>query len=128
MEQLVGRITDLPTMDVSAFIPGAEKRIVFGLRHYWDTHVMRNFRLPPGTVAPLNHHPWVHWALCIGGKGKFKIGEVEYDIESGYWMHVPGNIEHTFWNTEKDSTLDIICIVVKEGDVNPLDEQPETFC
>lgn len=123
--KLVGKIEELPLIDVSDFIPGAEKRIVFGPGQYWDTHVMRCFTLFPGSVAPPNMHPWEHQALCIGGEGKFVIGETEYDIKSGYYMHVPGNIEHTFWNVSETESLVIICIVPKEGDVNPLNANEE---
>ena len=84
---------------------------------------MRSFLLDPFSVAPPNSHPWAHWALCIGGEGKFVIDGTEYDIESGSWMHVPGGLEHTFWNTSKTEKLHILCIVPKEGDVNPLNGQ-----
>lgn len=128
----VGKIDDLPLIDCSEFIKGAEKRIVFGPGQFWDTHVMRCFKLNPGSLAPDNHHPWEHQALCIGGKGKFIVGDTEYDIASGYWMHVPSNIHHTFWNTSNTEQLVIICIVPKEGDVNPLTASPDqkkfSFC
>lgn len=128
--KLVGKIEDLPTVDVSNFILGAEKRIVFGPgERFWDDFVMRSFLLDPFSVAPPNQHPWVHWALCIGGEGKFVIDGTEYDISSGSWMHVPGELEHTFWNTSKTEKLHILCIVPKEGDVNPLDSDgPTGFC
>lgn len=128
---LIGKIEELPTVDVSNFILGAEKRIVFGPDdRFWDSHVMRSFLLEPFSVAPPNKHPWVHWALCIGGEGKFVIDGTEYDIESGSWIHVPGNLEHTFWNTSKTEKLHIICIVPAEGDVNPLKDSCEArgFC
>lgn len=120
----IGKIEELPTVDASNFILGAEKRIVFGPDgRFWDSHVMRSFLLDPFSVAPPNSHPWAHWALCIGGEGKFVIDGTEYDIESGSWMHVPGGLEHTFWNTSKTEKLHILCIVPKEGDVNPLNGQ-----
>lgn len=116
----VGKINDLPLIDCSDFILGAEKRIVFGPGKFWSTHVMRCFKLDPYSVAPPNQHPWEHHALCIGGRGKFIVGDYEYEIASGYWMHVPSNCEHAFWNTSETEQLIIICIVPKEGDVNPL--------
>lgn len=117
--QHVGKIDDLPLIDCSDFILGAEKRIIFGPGQFWDTHVMRCFKLEPYSVAPPNQHFWEHHALCIGGKGKFIVGDNEYDIASGYWMHVPSNCEHIFWNTSDTEQLVIICIVPKGGDVNP---------
>lgn len=130
--KLVGKIDDLPTIDCSDFIKGAEKRIVFGPGQYWDSHVMRNFKLSPHAKAPTNHHPWPHQALCIGGQGVFVIDGVEYEISEGSYMHVPSNAEHGFWNTSETEPLNIICIVPKEGDVNPLtatEEQKKfAFC
>lgn len=119
--KLIGRIEELPTVEVSDFILGAEKRIVFGPDgRFWEEYVMRSFLLDPFSIAPPNKHPWAHWALCIGGEGKFVIDGTEYDISSGSFMHVPGNLEHGFWNISKTEKLHIICIVPKEGDVNPL--------
>ncbi|MCM0759155.1 cupin domain-containing protein [Sporomusa sphaeroides DSM 2875] len=115
----VGKIDDLPLVDCSDFILGAEKRIVFGPDRFGDAYVMRCFTLEPYSVAPPNRHPWEHYALCIGGEGKFIVGNTEYDIANGYWMHVPGNISHIFWNTSDKEPLVIICIVPKGGDVNP---------
>ena len=128
----VGKIDDLPTVDCSDFIQGAEKRIVFGPGQFWDSHVMRCFKLDPHANAPANHHPWPHQALCVGGQGKFVVGETEYDISAGSYMHVPSDVNHTFWNTSNTENLVIICIVPKEGDVNPLTASPEqkkfAFC
>ncbi len=128
----VGKIDDLPQIDVSEFIQNAEKRIVFGHDETWDSHVMRNFKLSPGSVAPPNKHSWPHQALCIGGEGIFKIGDTDYEISQGSYMYVPGNVEHTFWNTSKTEKLNIICIVPNKGDVNPLtateDQKKYSFC
>ncbi|MDD4569613.1 MAG: cupin domain-containing protein [Tepidanaerobacteraceae bacterium] len=116
----VGKIEELPTIDIEDFIKGGTKRIVFGPDRFWDEFVMRSFILEPGAIAPINQHPWMHWALCIGGEGTFTIGETEYTISSSCWMHVPGDIPHGFKNTSDTEPLSIICIVPKEGDVNPL--------
>lgn len=120
----VGKIDDIPIVDCSDFILGAEKRIVFGPGKFWNANVMRCFKLDPYSVAPPNQHPWEHHALCISGEGKFMVGDTTYDIASGYWMHVPSNWEHTFWNTSDKEQLIVICIVPKEGDVNPFTASP----
>ena len=117
---LVGTINDLPIIDVSDFILGADKRVIFGPGRFWDDYVMRTFTLHPGSVAPPNSHPWMHWAVCLGGEGKLKLGEDEYEWKPGTYMHTPGNLEHTFWNTSKTEDFVILCIVPAEGDVNPL--------
>ena len=79
-EQLCGKINDLPMIDPGMHMLGGEKRIVFGPERFWPTHVMRCFTLKPGGKAASNHHPWVHWFVCIAGQGKFQIGDDVYDI------------------------------------------------
>ena len=68
-------------------------------------------------------------ALCVGGSGRFLIGDDEYTIEPGSWIYVPEGYKHAFWNPDEAIPLEIICIVPIEGDVNPLviPHQPE-FC
>ncbi len=121
---LVGKINELPVIDVSDFILGADKRIVFGPdqeeSRIWPDYVMRTFTLRPGSVAPPNSHPWMHWAVCLQGEGRMKIDDIEYEFNHGAYMHTPPNIEHTFWNTSKTEDFIVLCIVPPEGDVNPL--------
>ena len=116
----VGKINDLPTIDCSDFIQGAEKRIIFGLGRFWDTHVMRHFKLDPYAAIIPHKHPWEHHALCVGGNGMFLVGEEKYEIANGYWIYVTANCQHAFWNPCETAKLEIICIVPKEGDINPL--------
>jgi quercetin dioxygenase-like cupin family protein len=125
----VGRIEDLPLVDCSDFILGAQKRIVFGPDHFWQSHVMRYFKLDPYSAVIPHRHPWEHHALCVGGSGRFLIGDDEYAIEPGSWIYVPVGYKHAFWNPDEAMPLEIICIVPAEGDVNPLviPHQPE-FC
>ena len=73
-EQLCGKINDLPMMDPGMHMLGGEKRIVFGPERFWPTHVMRCFTLKPGGKAASNHHPWVHWFVCIAGQGNSRLG------------------------------------------------------
>lgn len=119
-EQLCGKINDLPMIDPGMHMLGGEKRIVFGPERFWPTHVMRCFTLKPGGKAASNRHPWVHWFVCIAGQGKFQIGDDVYDIGAGYWVYVPEEIPHSFWNTSETEDLISLCTVTKEGDTDPL--------
>ncbi len=40
-------------------------------------------------------------------------------LEFGTWVHIPSGVRHNFGNTG-DGELMGLCIVPKEGDVNPL--------
>lgn len=117
---LCGKISDLPSVDPGRHMLGGEKRVVFGPEHFWPTHVMRCFTLKPGGVAASNHHPWEHWFVCTAGKGKFQIGADTYDIASGYWVYVPQEVPHSFWNESETEYLVCLCTVTKEGDTDPL--------
>lgn len=118
--QLCGKISDLPSVDPGRHMLGGEKRVVFGPDHFWPTHVMRCFTLKPGGMAATNHHPWEHWFVCIGGKGKFQIGDEIYPIEAGYWVYVPEEVTHGFWNESETEDLVCLCTVTQEGDTDPL--------
>ena len=115
-----GKIKDLPTADAGTHMLGGEKRIVFGPERFWPTHVMRCFTLQPGGLAANNHHPWEHWFVCIGGHGKFQVGEDVYDIENGTWVYVPPEVPHGFWNSSESEELVCLCTVTVEGDTDPL--------
>lgn len=119
-EILSGKISDLPMIDPGAHMLGGEKRIVFGPERFWDTHVMGCFTLKPGGMAANNHHPWVHWFVCIGGHGKFKIEDTVYDLECGTWVFVPSEASHSFWNDSETEDLVTLCTVKVEGDIDPL--------
>lgn len=118
--QLCGKISDLPTLDAGMHLLGGEKRIVFGPERFWESHVMRCFTLKPGGMAAKNHHPWVHWFVCIEGSGKFQIADDVHEISCGTWVHVPAEIPHSFWNDATEGDLVCLCLVTKEGDTDPL--------
>lgn len=121
MSEYFGRITDLPTVTEGHFIPNSEKRVVFGPNgRFMDDYVMRCFTLNPGSGSASHAHKWCHWAVCIGGEGKFKVGEETAELECGVWVHVPGGVPHNFWNTSETEQMTLLCIVPTEGDVNPL--------
>lgn len=118
--KLCGKIKDLPSINPGLHMLGGEKRVVFGPDRFWPTHVMRCFTLKPGGKAAPNHHPWVHWFVCIEGNGKFQIEDEIYDLEPGTWVYVPSEKKHAFWNDSETENLVSLCIVTKEGDTDPL--------
>jgi quercetin dioxygenase-like cupin family protein len=120
MSEYFGKIDDLPTITEGHFIENAEKRNVFGPERFWKDYVMRCFTLSPGAASPSHSHAWPHYAVCIDGVGKFKVGEETALLENGVWVYVPGGVTHNFRNTGEDSKMVLLCVVPKEGDVNPM--------
>lgn len=120
MAQYFGKIADLPTVTEGHFIENAEKRVVFGPERFWEDYVMRCFTLNPKAKSGSHAHDWAHWAVCIRGEGKFKVGEEIALLGNGVWVHVPGGVPHHFWNTSETEQMDLLCIVPKAGDVNPM--------
>lgn len=120
MSQLFGIINDLPVITEGHFIENSEKRIVFGPDgRFWGDYVMRLFTLNPGAGSSSHAHAWCHWAVCIGGEGKFKVGEEIAELRPGAYVHVPGGVPHNFWNSAETGQLQLLCIVPAEGDINP---------
>ena len=128
-DMLVGKIDDLPNVDCSDFIMNARKKVIFGPdegdSRCWESHVMRLFVLDSFAVVPPHKHSWPHHVLFVGGCGKILLGNTRYEIEKGDWAYIPGNTIHSFWNTELDEPLHVICIVPPEGDINPLAHRDE---
>lgn len=121
MEPLFGNIKDLPEVTSGHFIEHSTKKIIFGPEgRFWDDYVMRLFTLEPGAESSIHTHDWPHWFLCIQGEGYFKVDAERAPLEFGAWVHVPGGVRHNFGNTSKTEPLLGVCIVPKEGDVNPL--------
>ena len=116
----IGRISDLPVNNESNFVPNSEKRVVFGPEgRFWSDYVMRCFTFAPHAgIEKVHTHPWPHWMICLNGCGKAEIGGETAPMEAGMWMHVPGGLEHRFYN-DSEEPLRFLCIVPPEGDVNP---------
>lgn len=120
----IGKIMDLPTIDISDFILGGEKKIVFGPDRFWPSHTMRCMIFNVGSRAPKHSHPWMHWAIVFSGKGCIAIDGVEYHVEGGTYVHIPPNVEHEIWNTSDTEPFVWLCTVESQFDVNPLTGQP----
>lgn len=116
-----GNLFDLPVVTGGHFIENSEKRIIYGPGRFWDDYVVRAFTLYPGAYSEEHAHAWPHWTLCTEGTGEFIVGDETYTLAPNHFVHVPGNIPHYFRNTSGTENLTLICIVPKEGDVNPLD-------
>lgn len=116
-----GKIEDLPVVTGGHFIDNSEKRIIYGPNRFWDDYVVRAFTLHPGAGSTEHSHPWNHWTICTQGSGEFYVGDEVYELSPNSYVFVPGNVPHFFRNTSENENLILICIVPKEGDVNPLD-------
>ena len=57
--------------------------------------------------------------MCIQGEGYFLVDGERVPLEFGTWVHIPGGMRHNFGNTGSGPLMGL-CIVPKEGDVNPL--------
>ncbi len=120
MSQYFGQMQDLP-IDPNNYINDSTKQIIFGPDgRFWEDYVMRLFTLEPGAENSIHSHPWCHWFLCIQGEGYFNVDSERAQLTFGTWVHVPSGVRHSFGNTSKTEKLMGICIVPKEGDVNPL--------
>lgn len=116
-----GKIEDLPIVTGGHFIENSEKRIIFGPGRFWEDYVVRAFTLYPGAGSSEHSHSWNHWTICTQGTGEFTVGDEVYELSPNSYVFVPGNVPHFFRNTSHNENLILICIVPKEGDVNPLD-------
>ncbi len=120
MSEFSGNIRDLPVVTAGHFIENSTKKIVFGPEgRFWDDYVMRLFTLEPEAESSVHAHAWPHWFFCIQGEGYFLIDKERVPLEFGTWVHIPGGVRHNFGNTGEGELMGL-CIVPKEGDVNPL--------
>lgn len=71
---------------------------------------MRMFEVRPGGHIKAHKHPWEHEIFILEGKGRIRIGEKSYDVSEGYFVYIPPNVEHEYWNTS-DSVLRFLCII-----------------
>lgn len=116
-----GHINALPVVDGGHFIENSEKRIVYGPGQFWEDYVVRAFTLFPGAGSAEHSHSWNHWTICTQGEGVFTVGDEVYALTQNAYVFVPEDIPHFFRNTSEHENLVLICIVPREGDVNPLD-------
>ncbi len=81
------------------------------------TFSMRMFRVEPGGHIKAHHHPWEHEIFILNGVGEVKIGSRVYRVTRGFFLYIPPNVEHEYWNRgEKD--LVFLCVIPVKPTVN----------
>ena len=119
-EKNFGSIYDLPLQNASALAPEIEKRTLYGPENGWDDYVMRHFKLPAHRGIPAHVHAWPHLMYTLSGDGVVYVEEekdkwVPYEMKTGYWTKVPGDLSHEYKN-DSDEPLEFFCIVPTHGD------------
>jgi len=74
------------------------------------TFAMRLFKVSRGGHINAHKHPWEHEIFVLRGRGKVRIGSREYAVQQGYFLYIPPNIEHEYWNTGGEE-LEFICVI-----------------
>ncbi len=107
----VMRYTQIAPQDIpSESAKGTKIRWLITKEDGAPNFAMRYFTVEPGGEIYDHSHPWEHEIFITRGKGKVKIGDTWYDVESGYFLFVPPNAPHEYKNTG-DEPLEFICII-----------------
>ena len=114
-EKNFGSIYELPLQNASALAPDIQKRTVYGPENFWKDYVMRHFILPPHKSIPKHSHEWDHLMFTLSGDGYVDVEGERYEMKTGYWTRIPGNLEHEYHNPA-DVPLEFFCIVPTRGD------------
>lgn len=80
------------------------------------TFSMRMFRVEPGGHIKSHKHPWEHEIFVLEGVGEIRIGSKIYRVTRGFFIFIPPNVEHEYWNRgEKD--LVFLCLIPNKPSV-----------
>ncbi len=71
---------------------------------------MRVFEVEPGGHIKAHSHPWEHEIFVLEGVGDIRIGDRVYRVTSGFFIYIPPNVEHEYWN-RGDKSLVFICLI-----------------
>jgi len=71
---------------------------------------MRVFEVEPGGHIKAHSHPWEHEIFVLEGVGDIRIGDRVYRVTSGFFVYIPPNVEHEYWN-KGDKSLVFICLI-----------------
>lgn len=74
------------------------------------TFAMRLFEVEPGGHIKAHHHPWEHEIFVLEGIGDVRIDNRVYRVTSGFFIYIPPNVEHEYWN-RGSTPLKFICII-----------------
>ncbi|MCD6196772.1 MAG: cupin domain-containing protein [Staphylothermus sp.] len=71
---------------------------------------MRVFEVESGGHIKAHSHPWEHEIFVLEGVGDIRIGDRVYRVTSGFFIYIPPNVEHEYWN-KGDKPLVFICLI-----------------
>ena len=70
---------------------------------------MRLFTMKPGSWIKPHHHPWEHEIFILSGSGRVRIGGKTYEVEEGFYLYIPPNVEHEYWAGE--AGMRFLCMI-----------------
>jgi quercetin dioxygenase-like cupin family protein len=107
----VGHYTDVIEENVpSEMASGTTIRWLVRKEDGAPTFAMRLFKVAPGGHINAHRHPWEHEIYVVRGKGRVRIGSANYTVNEGFFIYIPPNVEHEYWNTGDDDLL-FICVI-----------------
>ncbi len=74
------------------------------------TFAMRLFTVEKGGHIRAHHHPWEHEIYILEGVGDIRIGSKIYRVTKDFFIYIPPNVEHEYWN-RGNIELRFICII-----------------
>lgn len=74
------------------------------------TFAMRMFEIEPGGHIKSHSHPWEHEIFVLEGLGEVRIGSKVYRVTGGFFLYIPPNVEHEYWN-RGNKPLKFICLI-----------------
>ncbi len=81
------------------------------------TYAMRVFRIGVGGHINPHSHPWEHEIFVLKGQGTVRIGERHYEVGEGFFLYIPPNVVHEYWNTGI-TPWEIICTIPNRPSVD----------
>ena len=80
------------------------------------TFAMRYITVEKGGHINSHKHPWEHEIFILKGSGEVRIGSEIYKMSEGYFIYIPPNVEHEYWNKGED-TLEFLCMIPNKPSV-----------
>ncbi len=74
------------------------------------TFAMRMFRVEPDGHIKAHHHPWEREIYVLDGVGEVRIGSRVYRVSKGFFIYIPPNVEHEYWN-RSDKDFIFLCVI-----------------
>ena len=74
------------------------------------TFIMRLFEIEPGGYIRAHKHPWEHEIFVLSGTGEIRIGNSVYRVSEGYFIYIPPNVEHEYWN-RSNTVFRFLCLI-----------------